>query len=365
MPDKQQSLDGRLKQKIRNDGPITIEAFMEAALTDPDEGYYRQRAPLGVRGDFVTAPEISQIFGELIGLWTAEVWREMGARPAFHLIELGPGRGTLMSDALRALTIVPEAIEAAEIHLVELSARLRAEQQATLRSAHVSPRWHERLDEVPSGPSIIIANEFVDALPVRQFVRCSTGWHERCVDVCNEGQFVFTECATPICESAEFITRDLGSAELGSIAELCPGAEPLINEIAARAGTNPTVALIIDYGHLRHGTGDTLQAVRNHQTADPLKDPGRADLTAHVDFAHLAACAAGNGLAVYGPMTQRQFLLSLGLRERLERLVATATPEQVALLSSGAERLVDPEQMGDLFKVIAFAGPSGLELPAF
>ena len=355
MPEKPQSLKHRLKQRIRAGGPITVEAFMEAALTDPDDGYYTQRLPIGAVGDFITAPEICQIFGELIGLWIADVWRTMGAPNKFRLIELGPGRGTLMHDALRALAVVPDALKAAELHFVELSARLRAVQRATLADAPIALTWQNRFEDPPAGPAIIIANEFVDALPIRQLVRRKTGWHERCVGLANDDAFMFDESEAPLDNPEKLIPSNLRSAEIGSIIELRPAAEHLIAEIAARARMAATAALIIDYGHVRSAPGNTLQAVRKHRYADPLEHPGETDLTAQVDFAALADIAGTEGLAVYGPLSQGQFLLSLGLAERAKRLAAGATPHQAALLSSAAQRLVDPAQMGDLFKVLAIA----------
>jgi len=328
---------------------------MEAALTDPDDGYYTQRLPIGAAGDFITAPEICQIFGELIGLWIAEVWQTMGAPDKFRLIELGPGRGTLMNDALRALAVAPDALEAAELYLVELSAPLRAVQRATLADAPIALIWQNLFEDVPTGPAIIIANEFVDALPIRQFVRLESGWHERCVGLAKEDALIFTHCETPLDDPEKLIPDTLRSAAIGSIIELRPAAGHLIAEIAARARMAATAVLIIDYGHVQSAPGDTLQGVRKHRYADPLEHPGETDLTAHVDFAALSDRASTEGLAVYGPLPQGQFLLSLGLAERAERLAAGATPQQAALLSSAARRLADPAQMGELFKVLAIA----------
>jgi NADH dehydrogenase [ubiquinone] 1 alpha subcomplex assembly factor 7 len=289
----------------------------------------------------------------------------MGAPAAFRLIELGPGRGTLMNDALRALAVVPEVLDAAELHFVETSPRLGAEQRRVLAAGPLRPVWHGKLEDVPAGPAIIIANEFVDAIPVHQFVRRKTGWHERCVGLAAGGGFVFTEREAPLDAPETFIAGELLSAEIGSIVETRPGADQLISEFAARAKMAATAALIIDYGHLSSGTGETLQAIRAHQTADPLDAPGRADLTAHVDFASLARSARKQGLSVFGPISQGQFLLALGLAERCERLLASAAPEQAALLLSGARRLVDPREMGDLFKVLTVTDPARPRPPAF
>ncbi len=337
---------------------------MEACLADPQQGYYQTQDPLGAQGDFITAPEISQIFGELIGLWAAEVWPLMGAPRPCSLIELGPGRGTLMCDALRALRIVPDFLEASDIHLVETSKSLRDIQKANLSDYTHKLHWHDRLDNVPTGSAIIIANEFFDALPIRQFVRVSNAWHERGIDLSPNNTFTFVPINSALEDPKDsaLIPKDYADVEDGTILEVCPGTTQILATLGARAKEAPTAALIIDYGHTKSGTGDTLQAVRSHRFVEPLDSPGEADLTAHVDFARLTQDASEYGLTVYGPMSQEQFLLSLGLAQRCEKLCAHAKPDQTSLIASGAERLVDPKQMGELFKVIVVTG-SGLPAP--
>ncbi len=350
--DREAPLAGRLKQRIARDGPITIEAYMQACLADAEAGYYTTRQPIGKNGDFVTAPEVSQIFGELVGLWVAAVWQSMGAPNPVVIAELGPGRGTLMADALRAWRSVPELLDAASVALVETSPALRAMQQARLADA-AKITWHERLEELPHGPLIVIANEFVDALPVRQLVRRDGAWRERCVGLGADGSFVFAEGETVECG------RD---APEGAIFETRPGVDSLLSALAARAAQAPLAALFIDYGHDTSGFGDTLQAVRRHDYANPLAAPGEADLTAHVDFAALKHQAEAAGLNTYGPVPQGAFLLALGLEARRDRLLTRATEAQAEAILTGAARLVDPRQMGLLFKVLAVTS-AGLAPP--
>ncbi len=359
------SLAGALRRRIEETGPIALVDYMEACLHDPGHGYYRVAEPLGSEGDFVTAPEVSQIFGELIGLWAAETWRAMGAPETFRLVELGPGRGTLMADALRASRLVPEFAAALTLHLVETSVPLRKAQEERLEGPGVRPCWHERLEDVPEGPAIVIANEFFDALAVRQFERRGTGWRERCVGIGEDGAFSFCLAPRPVRDKEILSALPRGGVRDGDIFETRPACRPLAGELARRAARFPLACLVIDYGHLESACGDTLQAVRAHSNADPLEAPGAADLTAHVDFEALARGAAAAGLRVWGPLRQAAFLLSLGLAERCEALVKAASPDQARLVESGARRLVDPAQMGALFKVIALTSQQSPAPPAF
>jgi SAM-dependent MidA family methyltransferase len=342
-----------LKRRIAREGPLTIAQYMDACLCDPEHGYYATRDPLGAAGDFTTAPEISQIFGELLGLWCAVTWQQMGAPAPFTLVELGPGRGTLMADALRAGARVNGFIEAAQLHLVETSPVLRRAQADTLEATGLTPQWHNRLDEVPGGPAVLIANEFLDALPVRQFERRDGKWFERCVGVSGEGGLEYCSAAKPL-NTNEILPQPIrDAARDGDMAEIRPGADAIVETIAARAQTSPAAALFIDYGHETSAPGETLQAIKTHDYADPLSRPGEADLTAHVDFAQLGLTARENGLQVHGPLTQGGFLLALGLKDRCDRLIADAGKETAETISSGARRLADPAQMGELFKVMA------------
>lgn len=347
----------RLRERIAREGPITVETYMQACLADASAGYYTTRQPIGAAGDFVTAPEISQIFGELIGLWAAAVWQSMGAPKPVVIAELGPGRGTLMADALRAWRSVPGLLDSAIVALVETSPALSDVQRETLRASPVPLRWVHRLEQLPDGPLIVIANEFVDALPVRQLVRRDGAWRERQVALNGDGGFAFIE-GGPVT-----IQDPAADAEEGDILELRPAAHEPIATLGARAAKgNAVAALFIDYGHEAPGFGDTLQAVRRHDYADPLTAPGEADLTAHVDFAALKHEAEAAGLDTYGPVPQGAFLLALGLEARRDRLLQGATQAQAESILTGAARLVDPRQMGVLFKVLA-ATSAGLAPP--
>jgi NADH dehydrogenase [ubiquinone] 1 alpha subcomplex assembly factor 7 len=357
---EERPLAARLQQRIARDGPISVHDYMQACLADARAGYYPTRQPIGKDGDFVTAPEISQVFGELLGVWAAAVWQAMG-EPAVVVAELGPGRGTLMADALRVFSRVPRLLENLTIALVETSPSLRETQHATLRSSPAPLHWCESIGEVPEGPLIVIANEFVDALPIRQFVRADGAWRERCVTLSDGGGFSFCLGAP---DEADEVPRSFNAMTMaeGTIVETRPAMSSLLAGLAARANDAPVAALFADYGHEESGAGDTLQAVRRHRFADPLAAPGEADLTAHVDFAALKAAARELGLAAYGPMPQGEFLLKLGLETRCERLLQNARPAQRAAIVSGAARLADPRQMGVLFKILALQS-SGLAPP--
>ena len=347
------SLLAELKRRIETDGPITIADYMEACLSDPEFGYYATRDPLGEKGDFTTAPEISQIFGELIGLWCAVVWQEMGAPASVRLIELGPGRGTLMADALRAAKSVQSFYDACEVHLIETSPVLRDVQAETIGGFDKSPHWHADLVDVSGGPAILIANEFLDALPVRQFKKQDGQWFERCVDLSKEDKLQFQFRGNPL-ESEASLPEELRmQARDGDMAEIRPASISIVEALAARAQKAPTAALFVDYGHCKSAPGETLQAVRRHDYVDPLEEPGMADLTAHVDFDQLGDAARSRGLDVHGPLSQRDFLLELGLKERCESLMQNANDATKDTLATAALRLVDPVQMGELFKVMA------------
>ncbi len=306
--------------------------------------YYATHNPFA---DFTTAPEISQVFGELIGAWAAVVWEQIGAPFAFNLVEAGPGRGTLMADALRALArVAPAFAAAARIHLIETSQHLRAEQASRVPQA----RWHDTLDGVPRGPIILIANEFLDALPIRQFVRRQDGWAERHVE---DGGF--TE------RPAEALPRQ---APAGAVVEIGEAGLAWTADLAARLVQDGGAALILDYGTAHTLPGDSLQALRDGRPADPLSDPGSADLTAHVDFAALARAAEEAGAAAYGPVPQGAFLNRLGLAQRTERLAA-ARPDRAAALREAAARLAAPARMGTLFKALCLTHPDAPDPPGF
>jgi SAM-dependent MidA family methyltransferase len=366
-----------LRARIERDGPMPVDAYMRACVADPEHGYWQCAETIGRGGDFVTAPEISQVFGELLGLWCAVTWQGMGNPAPIRLIELGPGRGTLMRDMLRASRAVPPFLAAVRVHLVETSGPLRELQKNTLASSPrrrgsmtpggeaeescVDPRlrgddapieWHGALEEVPEGAAIVVANEFLDALPIRQVVFDGEVWRERVVEADDTGGLRFGLGA-----EADVVSETNGTSPTptGAILELRAGEDELLASLASRK--QPLVALFIDYGPAEHAMGDTLQAVRRHAWADPLANPGLADLTAHVQFARLAQKARAAGLAVDGPMTQAEFLGRMGVAERTARLMA-ANAQEAANIEAGVQRLISPTGMGALFKVLAVRTPS-------
>jgi SAM-dependent MidA family methyltransferase len=292
------------------------------------------------------------MFGELIGLWAADCWSRMGGPAQLRLVELGPGRGTLMADALRAVRLVPRFRAALDVHLVETSDILQERQQQALASQQASASWHQRFEDIPAGPMILIANEFFDALPIRQYVRTATGWHERLVGLGENGALAFGLAARP--EAPLALT-----APEGAVLEICPRALTLARSIAERVLIEGGVALIIDYGHAERGIGDSFQAVHRHGFADPLAAPGQNDLTAHVDFAALGDIARQGGAKVCGPVTQGDFLRSLGIEARAESLKVKATPGQAAAIDAAIARLTGSgaNEMGVLFKAMAIADP--------
>jgi NADH dehydrogenase [ubiquinone] 1 alpha subcomplex assembly factor 7 len=341
-----------LARRIARAGPISIADFMAEALGHPEHGYYMTRDPLGAAGDFVTAPEVSQMFGELIGLWCAELWRGGGAPKPVRLVELGPGRGTLMADALRAARMMPGFADALSVHLVESSPALEAKQRRTLAGHKV--QWHRSLDEVPDGPLLLIANEFFDVLPVRQFQYTPDGWRERMVGLADTGAGFRIGLAPGITSAETLIPADVrAAARPGDIAEICPAGISIMDAIARRIARHGGGALIVDYGHAESAPGETLQAVSRHARLDPLEAPGEADLTAHVDFAALARAAGEAGAAAHGPVPQGLFLSRLGIAERAARLGRDATPEQARDIEAACSRLIAAAEMGTLFKALA------------
>ena len=347
---------------------MPVARFMGLALNHPELGYYRGHDPLGAGGDFITAPETSQMFGEMIGLWAAVVWESLGAPTPFTLAELGPGRGTMMADALRAGRTKPGFIEAARLHLVETSPHFRTRQVETLGG--YDPVFHDDVAGLPDGPLIVIANEFFDALPVRQLIPTKTGWSERCIDrlPCGNDGFTFTiGNPVPVEDLPPSVAQDgaLGAICPGTIYEVSPTAQAIVGELAGRCMNMPGAVLILDYGHGESAAGETLQALRGHQYADPLSDPGTADLTAHVDFGALAHKARDTGAGVFGPIGQGRFLLSLGIAARAKRLMAAATARQGHDIEAALKRLLAASEMGNLFKVMALAPPGAETPPGF
>lgn len=340
---------------IAAEGPIPLERYMGLCLGHPTMGYYISRNPFGADGDFITAPDISQIFGELIGLWSAEVWRMMGSPRDIQLVELGPGRGALMADALRAARVAPQFRNAVRLNLVETSPVLRQLQRKALSAegelSSIPVAWRDRIEDVPEGPMIVIANEFFDALPVRQYVRSPEGWRERLVGLAADGGLLFGLAA-----DVESGLEDLPGEE-GAVMEIPVASINMITGLADRLRRFGGAALIIDYGHAVSALGDTLQAVRRHQYVHPLSTPGEADLTAHVDFGALARAALARGVVVDGPVEQGAFLRALGANSRAEQLKRNAREPQRRQIEEGLRRLTSSEAggMGALFKVMAIA----------
>ena len=349
----------RLKERIRREGPISAAEFMNICLRDQDHGYYVTKDAIGAGADFITAPEISQVFGELIGLWCAVVWQQMGSPSKVNLVEWGPGRGTMMRDALRALKIMPEMLEAVEVRLLEQSATLTAVQKATLAGAPATVTWWKLPWDIPKAPTILVANELLDTFSCKQLVKTEHGWRNRGVGIGGAEQLVFVEMD----EKPEApIPHNLNSAPTGSIFEYATcGA--VADELPYFAG-QVLAALFLDYGHMEPGIGETLQALRRHQPEHPLCSPGEADLTVHVNFSEFAKQARGEDFAIDGPVTQAEFLGRLGIIERASKLM-TANPEKAAEIEAGVARLIAPNGMGTRFKAIGIRSAGLPPLPGF
>jgi SAM-dependent MidA family methyltransferase len=346
------SLKDRLAAQIAATGPLTIAQFMDAALNDPQDGYYATRPALGEAGDFITAPLVSQMFGELIGLWAISVWRALGSPPRFRLIETGPGDGTLISDLLRAAKLDAGFLAAMDLWLVETSEPLKIKQAPLAPQA----RWSYLLSDVPKGlPTILIGNEILDCLPARQFVRTDKGWAERMVGVDAGGRLTFGLTPSPL--------PGPRPGPAGAILEVSPAQEAFAAEIAQRLVADGGAALLIDYGRADEGFGDTLQALRHHQKVDVLETVGEADLTVHADFpAVMAAARAQGAAAALAP--QGEFLHALGVVQRA-RVLADRSPDKAATIHRQLERLTGPDQMGELFKVCCLYYPHDLVPPGF
>ena len=348
------SLKHRLAEQIRQHGPMTMAQYMTACLHDPQDGYYATRPALGVEGDFITAPLVSQMFGELIGLWLVACWERLGRPSPVRLVEIGPGDGTLIGDILRAARLAPEFLAAADLWLVETSEPLRRLQADRL--SNPAPRWASSLDEVPSSaPLLLVANELLDCLPARQFVRTDEGWAERLVGLGEAGELAFGLSKSPADQA-------LPEAGIGAVFEQSAAQDAFGDALGYRLAADGGAALLIDYGRDAPDFGDTLQALRRHQKVDPLACPGEADLTVHVDFPAVMAAAARAG-AASTIRTQREFLLSLGLAQRAQQLAA-AQPAKADAIERQFDRLVGEDQMGLLFKACCLH-QKGLAVPGF
>lgn len=349
-------LHTEIKRLIRASGPMPVWRYMELCLWHPQHGYYISRDPLGREGDFTTAPEVSQMFGELLGLWAASVWKGVGSPETFRLIEIGPGRGTMMSDALRALRVLPQLYQTISVHMVEINPVLREKQKATLTGLR-NVTWHERFDEVPEGPSVVFANEYFDVLPIHQMIRRESGWHERMIELDADENFAYVAAPEPTPGFDMLVPPLVRAAPVGAIFEWRPDTE--IMTIAKRMRDQRGAAVIIDYGHLRSEAGDTFQAIARHSFADPLRTPGLADITAHVDFDALGRAAEAVGARTHGPITQGEFLQRLGIETRALTLMQKASHEVAEDISTGLKRLIGGGRggMGELFKVLGVSDP--------
>lgn len=344
----QTPLEAVIRAEIAERGPMGLDRYMALCLAHPQHGYYRKQDPLGMSGDFVTAPEISQIFGELIGLWVAQCWLDQGRPAPFALVETGPGRGTLMADALRATRAVPGFHDGMQLNLVETSPVLRGRQKETLRDYDVT--WRDRFDETPDLPLLLVANEFFDALPIRQFERAGDGWRERLVAIVDEKLDLQSG---PLRPEPHLSIRGDDLPE-GGLIETSEISETIAAEIGEQLRARGGAALIIDYGYdatmrSRAGGVDTIQAMRDHNFVNPFDDPGEADLTAHVDFDALASAA---NVRKHGIVDQGAFLLGLGAAQRAEALAKTH-PDQAHDVKGALHRLTDASEMGTLFKAMA------------
>lgn len=358
-------LDAIIRRQIEASGPMPVSQYMQLCLAHPKHGYYTTRDPLGVDGDFTTAPEISQLFGEMVAVWLASTWQQLGSPTPLALIELGPGRGTLMADILRATKNVRGFHEALSVHLVETSPALRAKQGDALKHTGFTPTHHEDLENLPESTSLFVANEFFDALPTNQWVHTDQGWNARKIGLGEIGtdktdQLIFGVDLTPL--PAPKLVPD--PAQHGTIIEHSPAQDRILRQIIERTQRFGGAGLIIDYGSDITGHGDTLQAVRNHQPVSPLEAPGQADLTTHVDFAHLERIATEEGVGMTCSVEQGHFLLKLGLLERAGALGASANADMRETISLAVERLAGDAGMGKLFKVLGFCSQP-ICLPGF
>jgi NADH dehydrogenase [ubiquinone] 1 alpha subcomplex assembly factor 7 len=352
----------RIARAIETDGPMPISTFMTLALHDPQCGFYASRDPIGAGGAFITAPEISQMFGELLGLWCAQVWEDQNRPENPQFIELGPGRGTLMRDALRALRGAPAFLESVEVVLVEVSSALEATQRERLRDAGVPIRWQRHCSGIAQDrPIFLLANEFLDSLPIRQFVMTARGWCERVVTANSESGLEFSVAPLPLPLS---IPQRRGRAAPGAVYEVAPAADQLVEDIARAVAARGGAALFVDYGYAGEGFEDTLQALARHAPVHVLDAPGEADISAHVDFAAVATAARRSGAHVFGPVGQGSFLGALGMEVRAAKLAA-ANPSRADDVQVAVARLTGPREMGELFKILAVMPPETPPPPGF
>lgn len=344
-------LKSRIVKHIKTSGPLPLAEYMHWCMADPKDGYYANREVIGAKGDFITAPEISQMFGEMIGIWAVEAWEALGKPSHFNLVELGPGKGTLMSDLLRIGNAVPDFLKAAQVQMIETSEKLIETQKEILGDYDIIS-WHKSIKDIPNQPSIIIANEFLDVLPVRQYIKTGNEWREHAINVDENDELVWT-LGTGILDT-DSLPEHADKEPEGAVFEISTIREAFVANTSELLNQNQGAALFIDYGHGKTAFGDTVQAMRAHGFADILKEPGLADLTTHVDFDALSKIAKAAGMNVSPLQKQGEFLLGKGLIERVGQLGHSRSPEIQEQLTQQAERLALPDAMGDLFKVMEF-----------
>lgn len=344
-------LQTRISKHIRSSGPLPLAEYMHWCMADPKDGYYANQTAIGAKGDFITAPEISQMFGEMLGIWAVETWELLGRPSRFNLVELGPGKGSLMQDLLRIGNAVPDFLKATEIQMIETSEKLIETQKQNL-SEYKNISWHQSIQDIPDQPTLIIANEFLDVLPIRQYIKTGDEWREHAISVDENDNLVWTLGAGIL--NLENLPENAASEPEGAIFEISTIREAFIANTSDLLRQNKGAALFIDYGHGKTACGDTVQAMRAHGFTDILKEPGLADLTSHVDFGALTQIAKSAGMNVSPLAKQGEFLLAKGLIERAGQLGHNCSPEIQEQLTQQAERLALPEEMGDLFKILEF-----------
>ncbi|MEA3534199.1 class I SAM-dependent methyltransferase [Rhizobium sp. CC-YZS058] len=354
----------KIKAIIRATGPISVTDYFALCLADPEHGYYKTRDPFGRDGDFITAPEISQLFGEIVGIFLVEAWRRHGEPSPVVIAEIGPGRGTMMADILRVVErLAPALYEAASVHLVETSERLQKVQSQTLVAHKFKIAWHESFDTLPDGLLLLVANELFDAIPIRQFVKTPQGFRERLVGLDADDALTFAAGVATI--DPGLLPPSAAEVPVGTIFEIAPARDAVMATLCARLKAGGGSALIIDYGHMATNFGETLQAVRDHQFDPPLRHPGEADLTSHVDFEQLARRAVAEGLRINGLTYQGDFLLAMGIQERADALGRGKDAAVIDSLRQDVERLSGSGdgRMGELFKVLAVSHPDVALVP--
>ncbi len=358
-------LSDKIKSLIRINGPISVTDYFALCLADPEHGYYRTREPFGRHGDFITAPEISQLFGEMVGIFMVHAWQRHGQPTGVRLVEIGPGRGTMMADMMRVIKrTAPSLFDDLHVHLVETSERLRGVQRISLEAYSTKVSWHDSFDDVPEGFTLIAANELFDAIPIRQFVKTPTGFRERVVALDANDELAFGVGVATL--DPDLLPAPVNSIPDGIIFEISPARQAVMQTLCVRLKTFCGTAVIIDYGHMVTGFGDTLQAVRQHNFDPPLAHPGESDLTSHVDFEDLAKVAMSMGVHLNGGLRQGEFLYGLGLSERSASLAKDKEPIDQRLIGAAVDRLAGEGagKMGELFKVIAISSPA-LDLMPF